>query len=123
MTRARLSGAAAWSSWTSTTGLSTTPESAARAVASMGDADMALLVNHGVLVTAGSIRAAHQRSVALEYRSRRAWEVEAVGTGRELPDPARSFFPASDGEGFIGFFEAMARQVLREDPTLLDSSM
>lgn len=95
-------------------------DSAARAVASMGSADMALLVNHGVFVTAGSIRAAHQRAVALEYRSRRAWQVEALGAGRELPEPARSFFAASDGEGFIGFFEAMARQELRRDPSLLD---
>jgi ribulose-5-phosphate 4-epimerase/fuculose-1-phosphate aldolase len=94
--------------------------SAARAVASLGGADMALLVNHGVFVTGGSIRAVHQRAVALEYRSRRAWHVEALGTGRELPDPARSFFRASDGEGFIGFFEAMARRELRLDPTLLD---
>jgi ribulose-5-phosphate 4-epimerase/fuculose-1-phosphate aldolase len=96
------------------------PDSAARAVAAMGAAEMALLVNHGVFVTAGSIRAAHQRAVALEYRSRRAWQVEAVGTGRELPEPARSFFRASDGEGFIGFFEAMVRRELRADPTLLD---
>jgi L-ribulose-5-phosphate 4-epimerase len=94
--------------------------SAARAVAAMGSADMALLVNHGVFVTAGSIRAAHQRAVALEYRSRRAWQVEVLGTGRELPEPARSFFRASDGEGFIGFFEAMARRELRMDPTLLE---
>ncbi len=94
-------------------------QSAARAVASMGTADMALLANHGVFVTAGSIRAAHQRAVALEYRSRRAWQVEAVGTGRELPEPARSYFGASNGEGFIGYFEAMARQELRADPTLL----
>ncbi len=86
----------------------------------MGSADMALLANHGVFVTAGSIRAAHQRAVALEHRSRRAWQVEALGGGRELPDPARSFFRESDGEGFIGFFEAMARQELRADPTLLD---
>jgi L-ribulose-5-phosphate 4-epimerase len=95
-------------------------DNAARAVASMGSADMALLVNHGVFVTAGSVRAAHQRAVALEYRSRRAWQVEALGAGRELPEPARSFFAASDGEGFLGFFEAMARQELRLDPTLLD---
>ncbi len=85
----------------------------------MGTADMALLANHGVFVTAGSIRAAHQRSVALEYRCRRAWYVEALGEGRELPEPARSFFAASDGEGFVGFFEAMARKELRLDPTLL----
>lgn len=94
-------------------------DSAAKAVAAMGSADMALLANHGVLVTAGSVRAAHQRAVALEYRSKRAWQVEALGGGRELPQPARSFFERSDGEGFIGFFEAMARQELRRDPALL----
>ncbi len=93
---------------------------AARAVESMGTADSALLANHGVLVTAGSVRAAHQRAVALEYRSRRAWQVEAVGPGRELPDPARSSFRASDGEGFLGFFEAMARHELRLDPDCLE---
>jgi ribulose-5-phosphate 4-epimerase/fuculose-1-phosphate aldolase len=96
-------------------------DSAARAVASMGSADTALLVNHGVFVTAGSIRAAHQRAVALEYRSRRAWHVESLGSGRLLPEPARSFFRASDGEGFVGFFEAMARRELRLDPTLLSA--
>jgi L-ribulose-5-phosphate 4-epimerase len=95
-------------------------DSAAKAVASMGSADMALLANHGVFVTAGSIRAAHQRAVALEYRSRRAFQVETVGGGRELPDPARSFFRASDGEGFLGFFEAMARRELRLDPHCLE---
>ncbi len=94
-------------------------DAAARAVASMGSADMALLVNHGVFVTAGSIRAAHQRAVALEYRSRRAWHVESIGAGRQLPEPARSSFRASDGDGFVGYFEAMARQELRLDPTLL----
>jgi ribulose-5-phosphate 4-epimerase/fuculose-1-phosphate aldolase len=95
-------------------------DSAAKAVASMGSADMALLANHGVFVTAGSIRAAHQRAVALEYRSRRAFQVEALGGGRELPDPARSFFRSSDGEGFLGFFEAMARRELLLDPHCLE---
>jgi L-ribulose-5-phosphate 4-epimerase len=95
-------------------------ESAERAVTAMGSADMALLANHGVFVTAGSVRAAHQRAVALEYRSRRAWQVESLGEGRPLPEPASSFFRASDGEGFIGFFEAMARRELRLDPSLLD---
>ena len=95
-------------------------DSAARAVTSMGSADMALLANHGVFVTAGSVRAAHQRAVALEDRCRRAWQVEAVGGGRELPEPARGFFRSSDGEGFLGFFEAMARQELRLDPHALE---
>jgi ribulose-5-phosphate 4-epimerase/fuculose-1-phosphate aldolase len=97
-------------------------DAAARAIAAMDSADMALLANHGVFVTAGSVRAAHQRAVALEYRSRRAWQVEAVGPGRELPEPARSFFAASDGEGFLGYFEAMARKELRLDPTLLEGA-
>jgi L-ribulose-5-phosphate 4-epimerase len=94
-------------------------DNAAKAVGAMGSADMALLANHGVLVTAGSIRAAHQRAVALEYRSRRAWQLEALGGGRELPEPAMSFFGSSDGEGFVGFFEAMVRSELRRDPALL----
>lgn len=94
---------------------------AARAVAAMGDAQIALLANHGVFVLAGSIRAAHQRCVALEQRCRNAWRVEALGGGRELPEPARSAFRSSDGEGFEGFWEAMARRELRRDPTLLTS--
>ncbi len=95
--------------------------SAARAVAALGTADLALLANHGVFVLAGSIRAAHQRAVALEQRCRQAWHVEALGGGRELPEPARAVFASSDGEGFIGFWEAMARRELRLDPTLLDA--
>ena len=93
---------------------------AAAAVEAMGDADLALLANHGVFVLAGSIRAAHQRAVALEQRCTHAWHVEAIGGGRELPEPARSFFRKSNGEGFIGFWEAMARQELAKDATLLN---
>lgn len=96
------------------------PGAAARAVAAMGDAELALLANHGVLVLAGSVRAAHQRAVALEQRCRHAWHVEALGGGRPLPEPARSFFERSDGEGFLGFWEAMARRELRLDPSLLE---
>jgi L-ribulose-5-phosphate 4-epimerase len=97
------------------------PHAADRAVEALGDADMALLANHGVFVLASTIRAAHQRAVALEQRCRHAWMVAALGPGgRELPEPARSFFARSDGNGFVGFFEAMARRELRRDPTLLD---
>jgi ribulose-5-phosphate 4-epimerase/fuculose-1-phosphate aldolase len=85
----------------------------------MGDADLVLLSNHGVFVLGSSIRAAHQRAVALEQRCRTAWHVAAVGSGRPLPEPARSFFQNHDGNGFAGFWEAMARRELRLDPTLL----
>jgi ribulose-5-phosphate 4-epimerase/fuculose-1-phosphate aldolase len=96
------------------------PASAARAVEAMGDADIALLANHGVFILAGSVRAAHQRAVAFEQRCQHAWQVEAVGGGREMPEPARSFFRRSNGEGFIGFWEAMARRELEADPTILE---
>ncbi len=97
------------------------PTAAARAVEQLGDADMALLANHGVFVLATSIRAAHQRAVTLEQRCRHAFLVQALGPGgRPLPEPAASFFARSDGNGFVGFFEAMARRVLRADPGFLD---
>jgi L-ribulose-5-phosphate 4-epimerase len=96
---------------------------AASAAASlMGEADMALLAGHGVLVLGGSARAVHQRAVALEQRCQRAWHVRAAGGALESPLP-EAFVAAmrrSDGEGFIGFWEAMVRQELRRDPALLD---
>ena len=92
---------------------------ARRAVEAMADADIALLANHGVFVLGSSIRAAHQRSVALEQRSRHAWLVEAGGGGRPLPEAARAYLGRTNGEGFLGFWEAMARAELRRDPTLL----
>jgi ribulose-5-phosphate 4-epimerase/fuculose-1-phosphate aldolase len=95
------------------------PGAAARAVEAMGGADLALLANHGVFVLAGSIRAAHQRAVALEQRCAHAWQVEAVGGGRALPDHVRAMFGRSRGEGFVGFWEAMARQELAADPSLV----
>jgi L-ribulose-5-phosphate 4-epimerase len=98
------------------------PDSAARAVAAMGDADLALLASHGVFVLATSIRGAHQRAVALEQRCRNAWHVAAVGEGRPFPEPARSFFEGTDGNGFAGFWEAMARRELRFDPSLLQGT-
>jgi ribulose-5-phosphate 4-epimerase/fuculose-1-phosphate aldolase len=95
------------------------PAAARRACECMGDADLALLANHGVFVLARSIRAAHQRCVALEQRCAHAWAVEAAGGGRELPAAVRTLFGRSQGEGFLGFWEAMARQELLDDPTLL----
>jgi ribulose-5-phosphate 4-epimerase/fuculose-1-phosphate aldolase len=97
------------------------PGAAAAVVAAMGGADLALLRNHGVFVLGGSVRAVHQRAVALEQRCRHAWHVEALGGGRELPEPVRTMFARSDGEGFVGFWEAMARRELAADPSVLAS--
>ncbi|MDG2026746.1 MAG: class II aldolase/adducin family protein [Acidimicrobiales bacterium] len=96
---------------------------AAAAVKLMGDADMALLAAHGVFVTAGSVRAAHQRCVAVEQRAQRAWHARAISNGpleSRIGSDAVAMFAASKGEGFIGFWEAAVRTELRDDPTLLD---
>jgi ribulose-5-phosphate 4-epimerase/fuculose-1-phosphate aldolase len=89
------------------------------AVEAMGGADLALLANHGVFVLGSSIRAVHQRAVALEQRCRNAWHVEAIGGGNPLTGSVADVFRRSDGTKFIGFWEAMVRVEIEADPTLL----
>lgn len=98
------------------------PASARRAVETMGDATAALLAGHGVFVLGGSARAVHQRAVALEQRCQHAWHVRAAGreTKSLLPREFLNNVAASDGEGFLGFWEAAVRAELRADPQLLD---
>ena len=97
-------------------------QAARSAVAKMGDADLALLAGHGVFVLGSTARAVHQRAVALEQRCQRAWHVLAAGG--PLSSPVAPWWSErivrSDGNGFVGFWEAMARQELAADPTLLD---
>lgn len=98
------------------------PGTAAAAVAAMGDAELVLLAGHGVFVLGNSIRAVHQRAVALEQRCQRAWYVRAMNTGgvqSALPTWYVDRMKVSTGDKFIGFWEAMVRQELRDDPTLL----
>ena len=99
-------------------------QSAKNAVAAMGDAEVALLAGHGVFVLGGSARAVHQRAVALEQRCQRAWHIRAAGGTLDspLPESWLARMRQSDGQGFIGFWEAMVRKELREDPTLLPGS-
>ena len=99
------------------------PSSARSAIEAMGDAELALLAGHGVFVLGGSARAVHQRAVALEQRCERTWHVRAAGSELRSPLP-QSYVDRmvrSDGEGFIGFWEAMVRAELRACPDLLDS--
>jgi L-ribulose-5-phosphate 4-epimerase len=97
------------------------PATARRAVEQMGDATAALLAGHGVFILGGSARAVHQRAVALEQRCQRAWYVRAAGSAATSPLPPAFLdaMAASDGEGFIGFWEAAVRAELRADPELL----
>ena len=98
-------------------------EAARSAVAGMGGADLALLAGHGVFVLGSTAQAVHLRAVALEQRCQHAWHVLAAG--RQLDTPVARWWidriRHSDGNGFIGFWEAMVRQELRADPELLEA--
>lgn len=95
-------------------------QAATAAIAAVGDADLALLAGHGVLVIGSTARAVFLRAVALEQRAKNAWMVRAAG------GPAKSALPdwwvdrqrRSDGNGFHGFWEAAVRAELRDDPEL-----
>ena len=90
-------------------------------VEALGDARMALLANHGVLVVGNDIAQAHHRAVVLEWRCRNAYDVETLGGGVPVkPEVFAKFSAPFDLRSFPGLFEAMARRELRADPSILD---
>ena len=90
-------------------------------VEALGDARMALLANHGVLVVGSDIAQAHHRAVVLEWRCRQAWHVDSIGGGVPMKaDVFERFSAPFDYVSFPGLFEAMARRELRADPSILD---
>lgn len=106
------------------TGAVNASNSARDAIAKMGDADMALLAGHGVFVLGSTVRAVYQRAVALEQRCQRAWHARAVARqplASPLPPQVQEGFRNSDGNRFVGFWEAAVRAELRAAPDLLDS--
>jgi ribulose-5-phosphate 4-epimerase/fuculose-1-phosphate aldolase len=94
---------------------------AREAVKAMGDANICLLANHGVLVLGRDIEQAYLRAIAFEWRCRQAWRVAAAGGGRPMnAEAAQNYGDFFNRYQFIGLFEAMARRQLRLDPTILD---
>jgi L-fuculose-phosphate aldolase len=97
------------------------PDVARAAVKAMGNANVAILGNHGVLVVGRDVRQAYLRAMAFEWRCRQAWHVAAAGGGRPMrPEVAAQFGELFNTYDFIGLYEAMARRELRADPTLLE---
>lgn len=90
------------------------------AVEALGDAKWALLANHGSLVVGKNLPQAHLRAITLEWRSKRAYEVELAGGGRPLSDEEVKKVSIADDNGFPFVWEAMARKELRLDPGLVD---
>jgi len=90
-------------------------------VGALGEHKWALLANHGVLVVANGIRQAHLRAITLEWRSRLAWHVEALGGGSPLPESVvLATGKRTDANGFPFLWEAMAREEIRRDPSVLE---
>ncbi len=90
-------------------------------VDALGSNKWAMLANHGVLVVAGGIRQAHLRAITLEWRSRLAWRVEMLGGGTPLPTAAVvATGERTDANGFPFLWEAMAREEIRRDPSVLE---
>lgn len=89
---------------------------ASRAVAAIGDADIALLAGHGVFILGPDLPRAHLRAVSFAERCHRAALVEPLGGAVELPAEASDVLGTAE---FDGFWEAMARRELRRDPTLM----
>ena len=90
------------------------------AAQALGDAKWALLANHGSLVVGKDLRQAHLRVATLEWRSKRAYEIELAGGGVALTDKQVADIALPDANGFPFLWEAMARRELRRDPTVLD---
>jgi len=95
---------------------------AGRAAANaLGQEKWALLANHGVLIVAKNIRQAHLRAITLEWRCKMAWRVESLGGGTPLPaSVAAETGRRTDENGFPFLWEAMARDEIRRDPSVLE---
>jgi ribulose-5-phosphate 4-epimerase/fuculose-1-phosphate aldolase len=104
------------------TGLVSDAEAARAAVRAVGNAKCALLRNHGVFVVGESIEQAFSSAVALEWRCRQAWLVEAIpGERRTVPDYGRRAIEDSiRADGIVpGMWPwAVRRQFGRPEPVL-----
>ena len=90
------------------------------AAQALGNSKWALLANHGSLVVGKDLRQAHLRVITLEWRCKRAYEVELAGGGVPLSDEEIEKVSITDANGFPFCWEAMARRELRADPGILD---
>jgi ribulose-5-phosphate 4-epimerase/fuculose-1-phosphate aldolase len=81
---------------------------------SFGDAEWALLANHGVLITAPTIADVYVRCITLEWRSRRAWEMRAMNGGVPLhADVADAFGRLFESQGTNRWWQAALRRHLK----------
>jgi ribulose-5-phosphate 4-epimerase/fuculose-1-phosphate aldolase len=95
---------------------------AERLAIAFGQADVAVLAHHGVLVVGEDLEIVLARALSFEWRCQRAFEVAAMG----IADPAE--IPA-DAAAQIGkfahefgevLFDVYGRRIIARDPSVLD---
>jgi ribulose-5-phosphate 4-epimerase/fuculose-1-phosphate aldolase len=97
-------------------------EAAKANVAAVRDHKVVLLRHHGVLVLADDVRQAYFRCTALEWRSKLAWKVEAVGKTDPMSEPNRQNLAKLTGAlgGYLpNIWEAAVRREVRLDSSFL----
>jgi ribulose-5-phosphate 4-epimerase/fuculose-1-phosphate aldolase len=96
-------------------------EKATSVAESFGDADMAVLAHHGVLVTGDSLGLVLARALCFEWRCQKAYEVAAMGLGHsEFPSQAAgelAQFASIYGDLLL---EVYGRRVIDTDKSVLD---
>jgi ribulose-5-phosphate 4-epimerase/fuculose-1-phosphate aldolase len=98
-------------------------DAALAAVKAIGDANAAIMRNHGAFVIGDSIEQAFSRAVALEWRCRQAWHVEAIGGTGAVPPYAQE--SVTDTMRQLGgvmpyFWDWAARREIRLDPEVIE---
>lgn len=91
-------------------------------VKAMGDADAAILANHGVFVVGDSIARVHWLAVTLELRCKVAWRVRSMSAeGVPMTQDAIDALVRSAIKGRAGnrFHHAMIRREVLADPSVL----
>ena len=98
-----------------------TEDRAQALAAAFGDADMAILANHGTLVSGPDIPLALLRALSFEWRCRKAYEVRCAGAkGVELPPPvARELATYAPSYGQL-LFAVYGRREMEADPSVCD---
>jgi ribulose-5-phosphate 4-epimerase/fuculose-1-phosphate aldolase len=94
-------------------------DESARAAELFGDAEWGLLAHHGVLLTGRTLGEAYIRAYTLEWRSRRAWQVEAIGGGKPLDEDLAVAYGRAFEPIVQSWWETAMRIEIKRDPTVL----
>jgi ribulose-5-phosphate 4-epimerase/fuculose-1-phosphate aldolase len=90
------------------------------AVGGIGMAEWSLLANHGVFIVGRDIAELWLRAYTLEWRCRRAWEVEVAGGGAPMPrDAAASFGSRFQDATGRTWWDVTRRRTVSQHPDVL----